>query len=87
MSDADREKLDNLRFQFGPEAGNLAMVLEQLTDSMALVNLHAVYCRVDKGPRAGQPPLDVAEVLQTMETAKRLVQETLQRLRDHDKSG
>jgi hypothetical protein len=82
LTDAEREKLDNLRFMLGPDAGNLAMALEQLTDAMAMVNLHAVYCRVDKGPRAGQPPLDVAEVLQTVEKAKELVQETLQRLRN-----
>jgi hypothetical protein len=82
MNDADRDKLDNLRFQFGPEAGNLAMVLEQLTDLMAMINLHAVYCRVDKGPRTGQPPLDVAEMLEMAEKAKKLVQESMLRLRN-----
>jgi hypothetical protein len=87
MNAAELEKLDNLRFMLGPEAGNLAMALEQLTDAMALVNLHAVYCRVDKGPRTGQPPIDVAEILQMLEAAKRLVQEALQQLRNQDKSG
>ena len=66
----------------GADAGKLALVLEQLTDAMAMVNLHAVYCRVEKGPRAGQPPLDVAELLKTVENAKELVQETLLRLRN-----
>jgi hypothetical protein len=82
LTDAEREKLDDLRFMLGPEAGNLALALEQLTDAMAMVNLHAVYCRVEKGPRTGQPPRDVNEVLQTVEKAKELVQETLQRLRN-----
>ncbi|HEY1380974.1 MAG TPA: hypothetical protein VGF55_29510 [Gemmataceae bacterium] len=82
LTDAEREKLDDLQFMLGPDAGTLALVLEQLTDAMAMINLHAVYCRVEKGLRAGLPPLDVAEVLQTMEKAKRLVQETLQRLRN-----
>ena len=82
LTDPEREKLDDLRHMLGPDAGNLALVLEQLTDAMAMINLHAVYCRVEKGPRAGQPPLDVAEVLQTVEKAKRLVQETLIRLRN-----
>ena len=77
LTDAEREKLDDLRTMLGPDAGNLAMVLEQLTDAMAMINLHAVYCRVEKGPRAGQPPLDVADVLKMMENAKELVQETL----------
>jgi hypothetical protein len=82
MTDADGKKLDDLRFMLGPDAGNLAMVLENLTDAMAMVNLHAVYCRVEKGPRAGQPPLDVVEVLKTLQSAKNLVQETIERLRN-----
>jgi hypothetical protein len=82
MPDDADEKLDDLRQMLGPDGGNLAMALEQLTDAMALVNLHAVYCRVEKGPRAGQPPLDVADVLKTLEKVKELVQESLQRLRN-----
>ena len=82
LSESERDRLDDLQFMLGTEAGNLALALEQLTDVMTLVNLHVVYCRVDKGPRAGQPPLDVAELLQTLEKAKRLVQETMQQLQD-----
>ena len=82
LSESERDRLNDLQFMLGTEAGNLALALEQLTDVMALVNLHVVYCRVDKGPRAGQPPLDVAELLQTLEKAKRLVQETMQQLRE-----
>lgn len=85
-NDADRERLDNLQFQLGPEAGNLALALEQLTDAMAMVNLHAVYCRIEKGPHAGQPPMDVRELLATLEKAKTLVQDTIQRLRQSFKS-
>jgi hypothetical protein len=82
LSDAERAKLDDLQFMLGPEAGRLALVLEQLTDAMAMVNLHTVYCRVEKGPRTGQPPLDVAHVLQMLQNAKDLVQETMQQLRE-----
>jgi hypothetical protein len=81
LTDAEREKLDDLRHMLGPEAGNLALVLEKLTDAMAMVNLHAVYCRVEKGPRAGRPSLDVADVLRVLEDAKNLLQEALQSLR------
>jgi hypothetical protein len=81
LNESDREKLDDLRTMLGPDAGNLAMVLEQLTDAMAMINLHAVYCRVEKGPRAGLPPLDVAETLEMLEKAKKLVQESLESLR------
>jgi hypothetical protein len=78
--DADRH-LDDLRHMLGHDAGNLARILEQLTDLMAMINLHAVYCRVEKGTRSGQPPLDVAEMLQVIENVKKLVQETLGRWR------
>jgi hypothetical protein len=82
MNDAEQEKLDDLRQMLGPEAGNLALALEHLTDAMAMINQHAVYCRVERGPRAGLPPLDVTEALKTIENVKQLVQETLQRLRN-----
>jgi hypothetical protein len=82
LSDAERAKLEDLQFMLGPDAGRLALVLDQLTDAMATVNLHAVYCRVEKGPRTGQPPLDVAQLLQLLQTAKGLIQATMQHLRD-----
>jgi hypothetical protein len=82
LTDAERKRLDDLRHMLGPEAGNLALVLDQLTDAMATVNLHAVYCRVEKGPRAGQPPMDVVGLLQMLENAKKLVQECIERFRN-----
>jgi hypothetical protein len=81
LNEAEREKLDDLRMMLGDEAGTLALVLDQLTDAMAMINLHAIYCRVEKGPRVGKPPLDVADLLKTVEKAKELVRETLNRLR------
>ena len=82
LSGEELAKLDDYRFMMGTDAGNLALVLEQLTDAMALVGLHKVYCRVEKGPRAGEPPLDILDLLERLEAAKGLVQETLGRLRE-----
>ena len=87
LTDAQREKLDDLQFMLGSEAGTLTMVLENLTDAMAMVNLHAVYCRMEKGPHAGQPPLDVAQLVKMLDQAKELVKDVLQRLRNHPSSG
>jgi len=81
LSCEEKAKLDDLRFMMGQSAGNLEMVLEQLTDAMALIGQHTVYCRVEKGPRTGEPPLDVVELLQIMQKAKALVQETMLELR------
>ena len=81
MSPDDAARLDDYRFQMGHDAGNLALALDQLTDVMNAVALHAVHCRVERGPRKGEPPLDVVQLTQLLQTAKGLVQESLMRLR------
>jgi len=82
LQPAEREKLEDYQTMMGVEAGSLALALDQLTDVMAALGQHKVYCRVEKGPRAGEPPLDLVELLQTLQNAKSLVQQTLLRLRD-----
>ena len=81
MTSEEKRKLDDYQFMLGADAGRLAFALDQLTDAMAMVGQHAVHCRVEKGPRAGEPPLDVAELLETLQDAKRLVQETMLKLK------
>ena len=81
MAPEEKEKLDDYQFMLGPEAGRLALVLDQLTDVMAIVGQHTVHCRVEKGLRAGEPPLDVAQLLETLQDAKLLVQETMLKLK------
>ena len=78
---AEREKLEDYRLMMGEDAGGLALALDQLTDVMAMLGQHKVHCRVEKGPRAGEPPLDLVELLEVLQRAKTLVQETMLRLR------
>ena len=78
---AERETLENYRLMMGEDAGGLALALDQLTDVMAMLGQHKVHCRVEKGPRAGEPPLDLVELLEVLQRAKTLVQETMLRLR------
>ena len=73
--------LDDYRFQFGHDAGNLSLTLDALTDAVGLIGQHTTFCRVEKGPRAGEAPLDVAETLRLLTAAKALVQESLLRLK------
>jgi hypothetical protein len=77
----ERQRLEDYRTMMGRDAGNLALVLDTLTDIMAMLGQHKVYCRVEKGPRTGEPPLDLAEILDTLQQTKALVQETMLRLR------
>src|SRR4051812_43472320 len=80
LPEADASRLDDYRFQMGHDAGNLALVLDQLTDAMSAIAQHAVHCRVERGPRKGEPPLDVTALMELLQETKRLVQESLLRL-------
>ena len=54
----------------GQERGRLAVALDLLTDSLALVGQHGVYCRSERFP--GRPKMDIAMVLEQLTDAKQL---------------
>jgi hypothetical protein len=81
LDPAERQKLEDYQFMMGNDAGSLALVLDRLTDVMALVGQHTVYCRIEKGPHSGEATLDLAEGMNGLQTAKTLVQQTMQALR------
>lgn len=80
LTEADAARLDDYRFQHGPDAGNLSLVLDQLTDALVAVNQHLVYYRLERGQRLAPPP-DLSAILAVLTDSKALVQETLQRLK------
>jgi hypothetical protein len=80
MTEADTARLDDYRFQMGHDAGNLALVLDQLTDAMVALNQHMVYYRLGPGERSTPPP-DLAPLLALLADSKGLVQESLLRLK------
>lgn len=80
MHDANSDRLDDYRFQMGHDAGNLALVLDQLTDAINAVALHAVYYRSEPNQRRTAPP-DLAPLVGLLQSAKGLVQESLLRLK------
>ena len=77
--DKHRDALELHETMMGPARGRLAVALDLLTDSLALVGQHGVYCRSDRCP--GQPKLDVALVLEQLADAKELVQSAMEELR------
>ena len=81
LTPEERDKLADYQQMMGGGAGSLALALDTLTDVMALIGQHGVYCRVEKGPRTGEPPLDLVEVLGGLQKAKSLVQQTMLELR------
>jgi hypothetical protein len=78
---SDPERLEDYRFQMGHDAGNLAMVLDSLTDAITALNQHLVYYRLGPGDRKVPPP-DLAPLLELLAGAKGLVQESLMRLKE-----
>jgi hypothetical protein len=85
LTPAEQQQLEDYQTMMGQEAGNLALALDSLSDVMAMLGLHKVYCRVEKGPRAGEPPLDLQELVDLLQKAKALVQEVMLRLREDRK--
>ena len=74
-----RDALEVHETMMGPARGRLAVALDVLTDSLALVGQHAVYCRSERVP--GQPKMDVALVLEQLNDAKELVQTAMEALK------
>jgi hypothetical protein len=80
MTEAEADRLDDYGFQMGHDAGNLSLVLDQLTDAITALNQHMVYYRLGPGDRKTPPP-DLAPLLGVLVDTKKLVQESLLRLK------
>ena len=70
--DKHREQLEIHETMMGRSRGRLAVALDLLTDALALVGQHGVYCQSTRIP--GKPTLDLALVLEQIGEAKELVQ-------------
>jgi hypothetical protein len=75
-----RDTLEIHETMMGPARGRLAVALDLLTDSLALVGQHGVYCRSERFP--GQPKMDVALILEQLADAKELVQSAMDQMRN-----
>ena len=60
----------------GETRGQLAVALDLLTDALAMVGQHGVYCQSTRMP--GRPTMDIALVLEQIGDAKELVQSVLE---------
>lgn len=77
--DKHRDQLEIHETMMGPARGRLAVALDLLTDSLALVGQHGVYCQSDRFP--GRPRMDIALVLEQLDDAKQLVQSAMEELK------
>jgi len=60
----------------GTTRGRVAVALDLLTDALALVGQHGVYCQSTRVP--GKPALDIALVLEQIGDAKELLQSAIE---------
>ena len=78
-----RNTLEHHEAMMGTARGRLAVALDLMTDSLALVGQHGVYCRSERFP--GRPRMDIALVLEQLADAKQLVQSAMEELRNRPK--
>jgi len=76
--DKHRDALELHETMMGRPRGRLAVALDLLTDSLALVGQHGVYCRSERVP--GAPRLDIALIVEQLDDAKELVQSAMEEL-------
>ncbi len=74
-----REELDHFETMMGVPRGRLAVTMDMITDAMALVGQHGVYCQSQRWP--GKPVLDVLMVMKGLTDAKELIQSVMEELK------
>jgi len=71
-----REALEVHETMMGSTRGRVAVALDLLTDALAMVGQHGVYCQNTRVP--GKPVLDIALVLEQIGDAKELLQSAIE---------
>ena len=74
-----KDELEKYEFMMGTARGRLAVSLDVLTDSLALVGQHGVYCASNRNPTV--PALDLQAVLRGINDAKELIASAMEELR------
>ncbi len=74
----NREELDRYEFMMGVSRGRLSVTLDLLTDALAFVGQHGVYCQSARQP--GKPAMDVQLIMKNITGAKELIQSVMREL-------
>ena len=70
------DELEKHETMLGRDRGRLAVAMDLLTDALAMVGQHGIYCQSARHP--GRPTMDIAIVLEQITDAKELVQSVLE---------
>jgi hypothetical protein len=76
--DEKREELEKYEFMMGVPRGRLAVTMDLITDAMAFVGQHGVYCQSQRQP--GKPVMDIQIIMKQLADAKELLQSVMQEL-------
>ena len=74
-----QEELEHYETMMGVPRGRLAVTMDMITDAMALVGQHGVYCQSQRWP--GRPVMDVQIIMKNLTDAKELVQSVMEELK------
>ena len=74
-----QEELEHFETRMGVPRGRLAVTMDLVTDAMALVGQHAVYCQSQRWP--GKPAMDVQIIMKNLTDAKELIQSVMEELK------
>ena len=78
--DDKQEELEHYETMMGVPRGRLAVTMDMITDAMALVGQHSVYCQSQRWP--GKPVMDIQIIMKNLTDAKELIQSVMQELRE-----
>ena len=77
--DEKHDELEHYEFMMGMPRGRLAVSMDLLTDAMAYVGQHGVYCQSARQP--GRPAMDIQIIMRNITGAKELVSSVMEELR------
>lgn len=76
----NREELERYETMMGVPRGRLAVTMDMITDAMALVGQHGVYCQSQRSP--GKPVMDIQVVMKNLTDAKELIQSVMEEIKN-----
>jgi hypothetical protein len=74
-----QEELEHYETMMGVPRGRLAVTMDAITDAMALVGQHGVYCQSQRWP--GKPVMDIQIIMKNLGDAKELIQSVMEELK------
>ena len=77
--DEKQQELEHYETMMGVPRGRLAVTMDMITDAMALVGQHGVYCQSARQP--GKPAMDVQLIEKCITDAKELVSSVMTELK------